>query len=566
MGKRSRHSTQTHSPAESVATVFESGTNRELAQTRVRGSRLHPLNPDRPSPWPQSATQSLALLLPWNLFNLIVAVLYTTCQRFIAFVFAPPRLPKGAKVGQPRGRIAIIGGGLTGVSSAAHAIGHGFDVALFDEKDKLGGIWADVNRTSGLQLNSVLYRFFPSVNWSESYPKRDEILGEIRKISAEYGLDTRTHLGVKVTSVKRDPASSKDPHKHGHARWIINDDEERYGVFDAILVNVGTCGAPKMIELDGSDKFRGQIVHSSQLDDVAMEGKRVVIVGSGASGIEAAELAVAKGAASAQMLARDDKWIIPRRFLVGTALALQPLGRETWLSWIPEQLLRYLFYRDLKDLSPPRKGIYEGTPCLNSEFFQHVRAGKAEYLRGDTLGLTTNGVRFNKRTRQSKPGDDGEEVELQADVVVMATGFERPSVDFLPKNLFPEGEAGPYTRPNLYLGQFAVTDWSVLLTNSAFVDAIGTVGHVHIGMYARILMLFLAHPETRPLPQDCKTWVDAIRWFKTSSGSKQFDFFTYMELTIWISTWALLAPSTRLRHIPFVLFGFGMPARYVKAA
>lgn len=100
-----------------------------------------------------------------------------------------------------------------------------------------------------------------------------------------------------------------------------------------------------MIELDGSDKFRGQIVHSSQLDDVAMEGKRVVIVGSGASGIEAAELAVAKGAASAQMLARDDKWIIPRRFLVGTALALQPLGRETWLSWIPEQLLRYLFYR-----------------------------------------------------------------------------------------------------------------------------------------------------------------------------------------------------------------------------
>jgi len=43
----------------------------------------------------------------------------------------------------------------------------------------------------------------------------DANLGSVRKISAEYGLDTRTHLGVKVTSVKRDPASSKDPHKHG---------------------------------------------------------------------------------------------------------------------------------------------------------------------------------------------------------------------------------------------------------------------------------------------------------------------------------------------------------------
>ena len=128
-------------------------------------------------------------------------------------------------------------------------------------------------------------------------------------------------------------------------------------MFDAVLVNIGlsplssrtdsagTCGKPKMIELDGSDQFRGKIVHSSQLDDLDMDGKRVVVVGSGASGVEAIELAVAKGAASAQMLARDDKWIIPRRFLIGTALALQPLGRETWLSWIPETLLRYLHYR-----------------------------------------------------------------------------------------------------------------------------------------------------------------------------------------------------------------------------
>lgn len=39
-----------------------------------------------------------------------------------------------------------------------------------------GGIWAHVNKTSGLQLNSLLYRFHPAVLWSKSFPQRDEIL------------------------------------------------------------------------------------------------------------------------------------------------------------------------------------------------------------------------------------------------------------------------------------------------------------------------------------------------------------------------------------------------------
>lgn len=68
-----------------------------------------------------------------------------------------------------------------------------------------------------------------------------------------------------------------------------------------------------LIDLEGTEQFTGKIVHSSQLDEVNLEGKRVVIVGSGASGVEAAELAVNKNAeGKVVMLARDDKWIIPR--------------------------------------------------------------------------------------------------------------------------------------------------------------------------------------------------------------------------------------------------------------
>ena len=85
------------------------------------------------------------------------------------------------------------------------------------------------------------------------------------------------------------------------------------------------------------ETFEGIVVHSSELDDVDLEGKKVVVIGSGASGVEAAETALSKGAKGARrgeegdgvvMLARDDKWIIPRNFVLDTLISAQPFGRE----------------------------------------------------------------------------------------------------------------------------------------------------------------------------------------------------------------------------------------------
>jgi hypothetical protein len=108
---------------------------------------------------------------------------------------------------------------------------------------------------------------------------------------------------------------------------------------------------------------------------------------------------------------------------------------------------------------------------VNDEFLPHVRDGKCTYIRGDTLRLTSKGVLVNTRSRDSHPGDAGEKKEFSADVIVLATGFEKPKIDFLPGDLFPDG----YARPDLYLQNFSTEDWSVLLTNSAYQNAIGTV-------------------------------------------------------------------------------------------
>lgn len=159
-----------------------------------------------------------------------------------------------------------------------------------------------------------------------------------------------------------------DPEKGGHARWIINDGSE--GIFDAVIVTVGTCGVPQWVGFDGMpagfidkkkaeqrkekkttsdapsndnptstkesssslanedaeegkketdhDVYRGPILHSSQLDSAEvseLDGKTVVVIGSGASGVEAVETALARGAGKCIMVARDDKVSSPVSFL-----------------------------------------------------------------------------------------------------------------------------------------------------------------------------------------------------------------------------------------------------------
>lgn len=75
-------------------------------------------------------------------------------------------------------------------------------------------------------------------------------------------------------------------------------------------------------------------------------------------------------------------------------------------------------YRDLTEISPSlkSKGLFEGTPIVNNSFLEHVRAGLVDYKRGDSLEITLQGVRFNERDRDSKPGEEGVESVERADV------------------------------------------------------------------------------------------------------------------------------------------------------
>lgn len=86
----------------------------------------------------------------------------------------------------------------------------------------------------------------------------------------------------------------------------------------------------------------------------------------------------------------------------------------------------------------PTQGFYTGTPIVNSSVLYAIRDGKADYLRGDVLELDSKGVEFNFRKRGQKKESKGKQMHLDADVIVVAGGFERPTLEMLPQDLFPE--------------------------------------------------------------------------------------------------------------------------------
>lgn len=267
-----------------------------------------------------------------------------------------------------RPRVAIIGAGITGIATACYVLDAGYECQIFEAgaRDSIGGIWQKVNNTSQLQIHSNFYRFHPAVEWKSDYPKRQEILSQVNRLWESYDLASRTTFNCRVISTSQEE----------DGKWIVNDPS--YGYFDGLVAAVGTCGDVYAPTIAGQESFKGQIIHSSELDREAIKGKNVLIVGGGASAVEALEFACDGGAQTVKVLARSEKWFIPRNPVVNMALASTIGDKFGVLGWILEFMIRLFFYREFWDMAPPSNGIdgiYNGTPIVNSRVFRLMVSG-----------------------------------------------------------------------------------------------------------------------------------------------------------------------------------------------
>ncbi|MEY2532110.1 MAG: hypothetical protein QOF29_20, partial [bacterium] len=203
--------------------------------------------------------------------------------------------------------IVIIGAGFSGIGVAISLDRAGFDDYLIVEQGRgFGGTWY-WNRYPGIAVDipSFSYQFsFEQIDgWTRTYAPGDELRAYAEHCARKYGLPDRTRFGTAIVRATFD--------EDAHA-WRLETSDGDTLVARHVIDGTGVLTVPKRPDIEGLDTFAGEIVHTARWDgDVALAGKRVAVVGTGASAIQLIP-AIAEDVAHLTVFQRTPIWCLPK--------------------------------------------------------------------------------------------------------------------------------------------------------------------------------------------------------------------------------------------------------------
>jgi len=203
-------------------------------------------------------------------------------------------------------RVVVIGAGFGGIGMALALEQAGiYDYLIVDSADDLGGTWRD-NTYPGAACDvpSNLYSFsFRPERWSRRFPGQEETLAYLNAVAQEHGLRRRIRFGSRVTSAVFDERRSV---------WNLTLAGGDLLRTTAVVSAVGQLNRPRLPDLPGREDFAGPSWHSARWNhDVDVAGKRVAVVGTGASAIQFVP-EVAKTAAHVAVYQRTAPYVLPK--------------------------------------------------------------------------------------------------------------------------------------------------------------------------------------------------------------------------------------------------------------
>jgi monooxygenase len=340
--------------------------------------------------------------------------------------------------------VVVVGAGLSGIGAGYHLQTRSprRTYVILEGRDCIGGTW-DLFRYPGVRSDSDMftlgYAFRP---WTEAKAIADgpSILRYVRDTARDYGIDRKIRFN---TQVKRASWSSQD------ARWTV--EAERGPSRTPVRF---TCSFLFMCsgyyryedgytpQFPGIERFAGRIVHPQKwTDDIAYAGKRVVVVGSGATAVTLVP-ELARSATHVTMLQRSPTYVVSRPSEDPVANKLRrylpakvAYGITRWKNVLrgmyvyrrckrePDLVKRFIIGEVRKALGPdydvethftPRYNPWDQRLCLvpDGDLFDSIREGRASVVTGHIDTFTETGIRLAS----------GE--ELPADLIVTATGLD----------------------------------------------------------------------------------------------------------------------------------------------
>ncbi|MGH3260516.1 MAG: flavin-containing monooxygenase, partial [Trebonia sp.] len=184
----------------------------------------------------------------------------------------------------------VVGAGFSGLYMLYRLRELGLSVKVFDSADDVGGTWY-WNRYPGARCDipttDYTYSFDPELEkewtWSEKYATQPEILDYLRFVADRYGLRSDIEFATSVASAHWD--------EHDGLWHITTDHGTRLRCRYYIMAS-GCLSMPKSLDITGTERFAGPVYFTSRWphEGVDFTGKRVAVVGTGSSGIQAIPL------------------------------------------------------------------------------------------------------------------------------------------------------------------------------------------------------------------------------------------------------------------------------------
>ncbi len=195
--------------------------------------------------------------------------------------WSTPRLRAAAK----GLHVVIIGAGMSGLLMGLRLKQAGIGFRIIEKGDGVGGVWRD-NVYPGCRVDTpshlYSYSFEQNHAWPAYYSTQDVLLNYFERIADDHGLRAHIETGTEVTAAVFDEET---------ARWSLSlrgrDGEVSRIEADHVVAAVGQLNQPRYPQIAGLGDFDGPAFHSARWDrDVALDGKRVGVIGTGASAFQ----------------------------------------------------------------------------------------------------------------------------------------------------------------------------------------------------------------------------------------------------------------------------------------
>jgi 4-hydroxyacetophenone monooxygenase len=355
-------------------------------------------------------------------------------------------------------KVIVVGAGLSGICAGMRLSEAGIPFEILEKNDELGGTWYENSYPdAGVDTANHIYSFsfHPKPDWTKHFSKQEEILNYIRDVADRFNLRSKIQFGVEVEKLEWDDNASL---------WSVTlrdkDGSRTTKTCNVLITAVGVLNRPAVPAIPGLKDFKGASFHTAQwAHDVDLRGKRVVMIGTGASGMQAGP-AIAPDVASLTIFQRSPHWAAKNPLYhapvaEGQVWALKhiPLFNE-WqrflLFWASSDGFHSMLQMD-KNWTKPAESLNQENHDVREMLIAHIReelGGDEELiakcvpsyppygkrmlrdnywyrmLRRENVNLVTD--RVDHITEDAVVAKDG--TVYAADVILLATGFQAGKV------------------------------------------------------------------------------------------------------------------------------------------